>query len=1342
MSWPGSTASATSRTSASAITASRVWLDPQKMTFRNLTSSDVVSAIEQQNIQVAAGQLGQPPVSTGQAFQFTITTLGRLTDADQFSEMILKTDAQGGVVRMRDVGRVELGAQGYDQECTLDGKQTVALSIYQRPGSNALQTARLVKEKMEELKQRFPEGVDYAIVYDTTPFITESVNEVFKTLQDAVILVAIVVLLFLQNWRSAIIPLIAVPVAIIGTFAVMAAMGFSLNNLTLFGLVLAIGIVVDDAIVVVEAVEHHIEAGLKPREATIKAMDQVSAPVIAVGLVLTAVFLPCAFITGIIGQFYRQFALTIATSTVISAFNSLTLSPALSALLLRPRQKGVYQALPRVAFVAIGCWAGASLLAPYLGGWAALYQPDRLEQLRTALPSYVTVDRLSAAAGAMAGGLIGWILSRPLNAIMGWCFFQFNRGFDAATGVYARVVKGLLRVSLLVVVIYGGLLWLTYWGFTRTPTGFIPAQDKGYLLVNVQLPDSSSLDRTKAVMRRVEEVTGKLAGVTHTLSIAGQSILMNANAPNFGAMYVMLDDFHHRAREGLTGPVVASRVQAALQDEIKDGLVNVFEAPPVDGLGTAGGFKVVIEDRSDLGTKEIETVANNVVAAGNADSRLKGIFTSFRANTPWLFLDIDREKAKLMGVSIAELFNTLQVYLGSLYVNDFNRFGRTWQVNVQGDADFRKQIDDLSGLRVRGERGGMVPLGTLAQIRDVSGPVMIIRYNLYPSATVNFNTAPGTSSGQALEIMENVVAKELPQSMRSVWTELALLQLQTGSTAMYAFTLAVVLVFLVLAAQYESWSLPLAVILVVPMCLLCSTIGVNAARMDINIFTQVGFIVLVGLACKNAILIVEFAKKRREFGVPRLEATLDACELRLRPIIMTSMAFILGVVPLITSVGAGSEMRKTLGIAVFSGMLGVTLFGIFLTPVFYFVIQWASDIRTERRQRPACSPRQPRTGARIKTRRPTAIPGPRTTAKSLMARAMARLVIPPPTTKICWPREPRSATERRRRRGLASVSLKGAGHCCPTRTGLLNDQEPTLMSLADQTRTKTAYALQWNRFRILRPEEDLATFRNRTGLSATDLAGKVVLDGGCGMGRYLRIAAELGPALLVGIDLSLAVVAARELTAGLDGVAIVQGDLLRPPFEPGSFDHIYSIGVLDHTPDPRAAFLRLASLLKPGGRIAIWIYKRERPAVERVMNAHRAVSTRLPLGMLTFMSRLAAPVGGLKRRLMASRHRLVEHAGVALHLLTIGVSMHPDREVRVCDTLDWYAPRYLSRHTREEVAGWFTEAGLIEIEDLSESQVFFHAGQGHGINLAGRRPPGLFPVSWEGAAPAEPTVIQ
>jgi len=917
----------------------RIWLDPQKMTFRNLTSSDVIAAIEQQNIQVAAGQLGQPPIEAGQAFQFTITTLGRLSDSQQFADMILKADAAGGVVRLKDVARVELGAQGYDQACTLDGRPSVALSVYQRPGSNALETANSVRTKMEELKDRFPDGLDYAIVYDTTPFIVESVNEVFKTLRDAVILVAVVVLLFLQNWRSALIPLIAVPVAVVGTFAVMSALGFSLNNLTLFGLVLAIGIVVDDAIVVVEAVEHHIEHGRSPREATIKAMEQVSAPVIAVGLVLSAVFIPCAFITGITGQFFRQFALTIATSTVISAFNSLTLSPALAALLLKPRKKGVYQALPKAAFLAVGCWAGLAFLGPYLAEWAAA-------NLHMQLPAALTYERLGLIAGAAAGTLVGWILSGPVNRLMGWSFFQFNKGFDAATGLYTKVVGGLLRVSLLVLLLYGGLLGLTYWNFQRTPTGFIPSQDKGYLLVNIQLPDSSSLERTQRAMKQAEETALEQPGVAHTLAIAGQSILMNANAPNFGAMYVMLDEFHTRAHEGLGGPVVAENLRRALQDEIQEGLVNVFDAPPVDGLGTAGGFKIVIEDRGDLGDEELESVANRVVASGSASPLLQGLFTSFRANTPWLFLDLDREKTQLLGVSISELFNTLQVYLGSLYVNDFNRFGRTWQVNVQGEADFRKQIADLSGLRVRSETGGMVPLGSLAQIRDVSGPVMIVRYNLYPSATINLNSAPGVSSGQALDGMQQIVNEHLPQAMRSDWTELALLQLQTGNTAMFAFGLAVVLVFLVLAAQFESWSLPMAVILVVPMCLLCSTVGVNIAKMDVNIFTQVGFIVLVGLACKNAILIVEFAKSRREYGATSYEATIDACELRLRPIVMTSLAFILGVVPLILSSGAGAEMRKTLGVAVFSGMLGVTVFGIFLTPVFYYVIQRFADRRS------------------------------------------------------------------------------------------------------------------------------------------------------------------------------------------------------------------------------------------------------------------------------------------------------------------------------------------------------------------------------------------------------------
>ncbi|WP_165251650.1 efflux RND transporter permease subunit [Paludisphaera soli] len=920
----------------------RVWLDPQKMAFRNLSASDVVRAIEQQNIQVAAGQLGQPPVDTGQAFQFTITTLGRLTDTEQFADMVLKADPAGGVVRLSDVAEVELGAQGYDQACTLDGRATVALSVYQRPGSNALETARSVRAKMEELKDRFPEGVDYAIAYDTTPFITESVNEVFKTLRDAVILVAIVVLLFLQNWRSALIPLIAVPVAVVGTFAVMSAMGFSLNNLTLFGLVLAIGIVVDDAIVVVEAVEHHIEHGLAPREATIRAMEQVSSPVVAVGLVLTAVFVPCAFISGITGQFFRQFALTIATSTLISAFNSLTLSPALAALLLKPRRKGAFEALPIWTFLAVGAWAGAVWLGPAAAGMFP--QPAALRD-----STILTHDRLGMILGGAAGAAAGLLLGFPLNRLLGWAFAAFNRFFDAATGSYTRIVGGLLRVSALVLLLYGGLLYVTYWGFSRTPTGFIPSQDKGYLLVNVQLPDSSSLERTRAVMMQAEALALKLPGVTHTLAIAGQSILMNANAPNFGAMYVMLDDFHHRAHEGLSGPVIAARLQEALQEQVHEGTVNVFDAPPVDGLGTAGGFKIVVEDRGDLGPAELEATARRLVAAGDASPMLQGLFTSFRADTPWLFLDVDRDKAKLLGVSISELFNTLQVYLGSLYVNDFNRFGRTWQVNVQGRADFRQEMRDLAGLRVRNEQGGMVPLGSLVRTRDVSGPVMNLRYNLYPSAAINLYPAPGVSSGQALDEMQRIMDEELPQAMRSDWTELALLQRQTGNTAMFAFALAVVLVFLVLAAQYESWALPLAVILVVPMCLLCSTIGVNLWRMDVNIFTQVGFIVLVGLACKNAILIVEFAKARREAGSSAYEATLEACELRLRPIIMTSLAFILGVVPLILAAGAGAEMRQTLGVAVFSGMLGVTLFGIFLTPVFYYVIQRLADRRDERR---------------------------------------------------------------------------------------------------------------------------------------------------------------------------------------------------------------------------------------------------------------------------------------------------------------------------------------------------------------------------------------------------------
>jgi multidrug efflux pump len=911
----------------------RIWLDPEQMADRNIDVSDITRAIEQQNVQVAAGQIGQPPTANGQVFQYTMSTLGRLTDESQFANITVKVDATGKLVRMRDVAKVELGALSYDQVCTLDSQPSVALSIYQLPGSNALQTAQKVRLKMEELKSRFPKGVDYKIVYDTTPFIKESVNEVFYSLRDAVILVALVVLIFLQGWRAAIIPLVAVPVAIIGTFAAMVAFGFSLNTLTLFGLVLAVGIVVDDAIVVVEAIEHHIEHGLSPRDAAIRAMDQVSGPVVAVGLVLSAVFIPCAFIQGIVGQFFRQFAMTIAISTVISAFNSLTLSPALCVLLLKPKAAGHGEALPRIGLIALGAWAA---------GW---FFAGPLETLlgNQIVGFPIESSWIAWGLAALGGGLVAGGLKYIINIVLMFLFRIFNWTFNLVTEGYTFSVGLLLRGSLLVLLIYCGLLYATYHTFNVTPTGFIPSQDKGYLLVNVRLPDSSSLERTSRIMERIEKLAKDVPGVGHTVSIAGQSILLNANAPNFGSIYVMLEDFEHRTKNALTSETIAEELRRQINRNTNDAVVNVLGAPPIEGLGTAGGFKIVIEDRGSNGLAALQKAAQQVVDAGTETPGLSGTFTSFRADTTWLYLDIDRDAAKTMGVSMADVFNTLQVNVGTLYINDFNRFGRTWQVNVQADKRYRMQPEDLKKLYVRSSHNTMVPLLTFSRIREVSGPVMLNRYNLYSAAMVNADAAPGTSSGQAIDLLENVARKNVLSSMRPEWTELAFLQLEAGSTAMYAFILAVVLVFLVLAAQYESWSLPLAVILVVPMCLLCSIAGVLFAQMDINIFTQIGFVVLVGLACKNAILIVEFARARHGEGISTFQATLDACRLRLRPIIMTSFAFIFGVVPLMIGQGAGAEMRRTLGTAVFAGMLGVTLFGIFLTPVFFYVIQTVVD---------------------------------------------------------------------------------------------------------------------------------------------------------------------------------------------------------------------------------------------------------------------------------------------------------------------------------------------------------------------------------------------------------------
>jgi multidrug efflux pump len=888
----------------------RVWLDPERLAIMGMTASDVLQSLREQNVQVAAGAIGRPPVPAGEVFQYTLTSLGRLTAPEEFGNIIVKTGGTGQIVRLKDVvseqrqtsdgqslGGIELGAKSQDTACTLDGSPSVGLAIYQLPGSNALDTANRIRERMVELKALFPEDVDYQIVYDTTPFISESIAEVFKALRDAILLVAIVVLAFLQSWRATLIPLIAVPVAIVGTFAVMAGLGFSLNNLSLFGLVLAIGIVVDDAIVVVEAVEHAIGHGLAPREAAIKAMSEVSGPIIAISLVLMCVFVPCIFITGITGQFFKQFAVTIAVSTFFSALNSLTLSPALSALLLRSKSE----------------------------------QRDWLTKL--------------------------------INLLLGWFFRMFNTAFDAASSMYARWVGWLLRLSLLVLVLYGGLLGLTYYGMTHVPAGFIPAQDKGYLLIDVQLPDSASLDRTRTVMQQIDQLltthassthestdgSGNNAGVPgvgHTIAVTGQSFIQNAVGSNFGSFYVILDDFHHRRDASLGAAAIAARIRSAIADNVQDARVAVFGPPPVDGLGSGGGFKVIVRDVGALGLDNLQRTADELASRGNEVPGFIGLYTGFRASTPQMFVDVDRAKCKSMGVSLSEVYSTLQIYLGGSYANDFNQFGRTWQVNIQADSRFRLRPEQISQFRVRNAMGGMVPLGAMCSVYESSGPSMVMRYNGVNAAAVNGSTVPGVSTGQVVSEIDRLTNDTLPSGMSSQWTELTFLQIRAGNTAIYVFGLAVVLVFLVLAAQYESLTMPLAVILVVPMCLLCSVAGIAMAAMDINIFVQIGFIVLVGLASKNAILIVEFAKEKQASGAACFDATVEACRLRLRPIMMTSFAFILGVVPLAMAVGAGAEMRRTLGIAVFAGMLGVTVFGILLTPVFYFLLARSDKKKT------------------------------------------------------------------------------------------------------------------------------------------------------------------------------------------------------------------------------------------------------------------------------------------------------------------------------------------------------------------------------------------------------------
>lgn len=867
----------------------RIWLDPEKLAGRNLTAGDVTRALREQNLQIAGGSLGQPPVPLGAAFQYTLVAQGRLLTEEEFRDVVVKTGENGEMTRVRDIARVELGARDYSTKTYMDGLNAVSVRVFQLPGSNAIETGDEVYRVLREMRKSFPPGVDYAINYDPTRFIRESMQAVMHTLVEALLLVVLVVIVFLQTWRASLIPLLAVPVSLVGALAVMKVFGFSLNNLSLFGIVLAIGIVVDDAIVVVENVERFIAQGLKPREATLKAMEEVTGPIIAVALVLCAVFVPTAFITGITGQFYKQFALTIAVSTVISAFNSLTLSPALCALLLQEH--------------------GAA--------------KDRF--------------------------------TRALDAALGWFFRGFNKIFKRAGDSYARLVGRLLRVAAVALVAYVGLVALGVFTFIKVPTGFIPAQDMGYYIVVVQLPDASSFERTDNIVKQVDEIGRRIPGIAHTFAISGYSSVLQANQPNVGAAFLVLDPFDKRKDPNLRGEKLLATIRQKLSG-IQEGRVLVLPPPPLRGLGNAGGFKLQVQDLNNAGLASLDGATRGLLDAAQRDPELTSIISGFRPNVPQYRVQIDRQKTKSMGVSMADIGETLQTYLGSVYVNDFNLFGRTWQVYAQAEPQFRINPDTVSQLKVRNSRGEMAPLGAVARIEKTGGADRIQRYNLFYSADISGSAQPGVSSGQMIQKMERLAKEILPEGYGIEWTDLTYQQIIAGNTIVLVFPLCVVFAFLVLAAQYESWGLPLAVILIVPMCLLSAMSGVWLMGRDNDIFTQIGLVVLVGLAVKNAILIVEFAKQREDSGMNRFDASIEACRLRLRPILMTSFAFILGVAPLLRASGAGAEMRQALGTAVFYGMLGVTFFGLFLTPVFYLVIRGVTARLNAHRAKPADAP--------------------------------------------------------------------------------------------------------------------------------------------------------------------------------------------------------------------------------------------------------------------------------------------------------------------------------------------------------------------------------------------------
>jgi multidrug efflux pump subunit AcrB len=923
----------------------RVWLNPFLMESRNLNVTDVVAALQQQNVQVAAGRIGQAPLPAGNEMQLSISTKGRLLSEEDFENVIIKTGEGGQILRLRDVARVELGAKNYDVSSNLDGKESVGLPIFQRPGSNALETAAQIKAKMQQLKQKFDPGYDYEIVYDTTVFIDESIAGVYHTLIEAFILVFLVVLIFLQDWRATILPMIDVPVSLIGTFGFMALFGFSLNNLTLFGLVLAIGIVVDDAIVVVENVETWLARGLNARDATLKAMSEVTGPIIAITLVLAAVFIPTAFIAGINGQFFRQFALTIAASTAISAMNAMTMTPSRTVQIFKHRVPGQHHQTEALPWWGIGAiiafltlfFFGELIMTP-LGIHLGVHGSAHFE----ASPWYMIWGFRFAVL--IVGLVIGALIHKPVNLGLGKFFKGFNWCFDYITAGYGKVVAGVMRISVVMLIVYVGLMVLTYLGFNRLPTGFIPEQDKGYLVVAADLPDGASLERTEKVMAELASLAAKDPAVAHTITVPGFSLFTGANKANAGTMFLTLKSFDERRGQTELGAATTIGRLYGTYHGILDARVMVLNAPVVDGIGNASGVKLQIKDTGLSGLMVLQQGMEALQVA----ARERGLpisFSTFRAYEPQLRLEIDRSKASAAGVQLEELFRTLQGYLGSLYVNDFTAFDRNWQVTLQADQYYRRSKDDIGKLKVRNKSGKMVPLDAVLTIVETTGPAQVSHYQLNTSADLNFVLMKGMmSTGQAIALLDELGKEHLPDKMTFDWTEISLQEViaKNDLLSKLVFPLAVLFVYLVLAAQYESWIMPLAIILIVPMCILAAVAGLTWAGMDNNIFTQIGLVVLIALASKNAILIVEFAKQLQQQGKSLRDATLEACRLRLRPILMTSLAFILGVVPLVRASGAGAEMRIALGMAVLSGMIGVTFFGLFFTPVFNILLSKVS----------------------------------------------------------------------------------------------------------------------------------------------------------------------------------------------------------------------------------------------------------------------------------------------------------------------------------------------------------------------------------------------------------------